>query len=309
MFMRTLLTLSALLLLGQTPAPARSLDDKRISITVPAAPWTLTLPGEHLKLEKQMFKPGADGKPDGRYGYVLLRDGKNGLSISMYIEPAVKCKSSKECRDLVWKAGNPGWENPQNVVLSEIGDVSFFEFFVPSSEGVPVRQHHMYAQFVVDGFWVDLHISKPLYQPHEHKLFEEVVKSVKFEPKKEDVVRAQDSPEEAARRAAESWILLWDAGKYDESYELLDQDTRAAVSKRQWFMLWSGVRKPLGAVKSRKLNRAEYIKSLPGAPDREGAVIAYESSFENKKGVLETFGMMRQKDGTWRVGHYLTNVD
>ena len=86
---------------------------------------------------------------------------------------------------MVWKAGNPSWENPQNVVLSEIGDVSFFEFFMPSERGVPFQRQNMYAEFVVDSFWVDLHISKVLYKPKEHELFERVVKSIKFEPKKE----------------------------------------------------------------------------------------------------------------------------
>lgn len=303
MFMRTLLTLSVLLLPGLTPVTAGSLDDKRIGLTVPAAPWTLTLPGDGLAIKIQKLKP------DGRYGYFLLSDDKRKLSLSMYIEPAVNCKSSKECRDRVWKAGNPNWENPQNVILSEIGDVSFFEFLIPSFKGVPVRQHHMYAQFVVDGFWVDLHISKPLYQPHEHKLFEEVVKSVKFEPKKENAARAQDSPEEAARRVAEFWMPFWDAGQYAESYELLAQHTRARLNKQRWFVYWSLVRKPLGAVKSRELRKAEYIKSLPGAPGQEGVLMRYESSFENKQDVLETFAVMRDQDGTWRVAHYITNVD
>ena len=203
MFMRTLLTLFILPLLCQTPVITRSLDDKRISITVPAAPWTLTLPGESLAFEKQRVKP------DGRYGYFLLRDSQNNLMISMFIEPAVKCNSSKECRDMVWKAGNPVWENPQNVILSEIGDVSFFEFFMPSYRGAPLQEQHMYAQFVVDEFWIDLHVSKVLYQPQEHKIFEEVIKSVKFEPKNKNVIQVQDSPEEAARKAAEAWMLLW----------------------------------------------------------------------------------------------------
>src|SRR5687767_14137428 len=135
--MSALLILSVLLLPSQTPAG--SLGDKRIGVTVPAAPWTLTLPGDGLSIEIQKVKP------DGRYGYFLLNDSKNRLSISMYIEPAVKCRSSKECRDMVWKAGNPGWENPQNVVQSEIRGVSFFEFFMPSFRGVPVRQQHMYV--------------------------------------------------------------------------------------------------------------------------------------------------------------------
>ena len=38
--------------------------------------------------------------------------------------------------------------------------------------------------FVIDGFWVDLHISKVLYTPRDHDAFDQVVKSVKFEPKK-----------------------------------------------------------------------------------------------------------------------------
>ncbi len=122
-------------------------------------------------------------------------------------------------------------------------------------------------------------------------------------------VRAEESPEKAAQKAAESWMPLWDAGKHAESYELLAQHTRAGISKRQWFVYWSVSRKPLGSLKSRKLKLAKYIKSLPGVPDQEGAMLQYESSFENKEAVLETFGMMREKDGTWRVANYLTNVE
>jgi hypothetical protein len=50
---------------------------------------------------------------------------------------------------------------------------------------MPVKQQNMYAEFVVDGYWVDLHISKVLYEPKDHVLFEELVKSIKFEPKEE----------------------------------------------------------------------------------------------------------------------------
>ncbi len=117
---------------------------------------------------------------------------------------------------------------------------------------------------------------------------------------------AEDSPEKAAQKAAEAWMPLWDAGKYDESYEELAEDTKKSISKRQWFVYWSAVRKPLGKLKSRKLIEAKYIKSLPGVPEQEGAVLRYEGSFENKESLVETFGMMREKDGTWRVANYIT---
>ena len=166
-----------LLALFQAPVITGTLDEGRIGFTVPAAPWTLTLPkGDFVVARRQI-------KPDGRYGYFLMNDEKNRVTASLFIEPVDKCKDSKSCRDMVWELGNPSWENPQNVVLSEIGDVSYFEFFMPSFRGIPVKQQNMYAQFVKDGFWVDLHISKVLYKPEEHELFERIVKSVKFEPK------------------------------------------------------------------------------------------------------------------------------
>jgi hypothetical protein len=153
------------------------LDEKRVGFTVAAAPWTLTLPKDGLVLQQRQLKP------DGRAAYFLLIDKKREINISFFIEPAKDCTDSKTCRDMVWKLGNPSWENPQKIVQSEIEGVSYFEFFMPSFQGVPVKQQHMYAEFVKDCFWVDLHISKVLYEPEEHELFERIIKSIKFELK------------------------------------------------------------------------------------------------------------------------------
>ena len=177
MFIRFLIALLLLLPCWPASADAWPFFDERLGFTVPAAPWTLTLPADYLVVKQRQIKP------DGRYGYFLVLDEKRNLTISFFIEPAAKCNDSQSCRDMVWKLGNPSWENPQNVVQSEIGDVSYFEFFMPTFRGVAVKQQHMYAQFVKDGFWVDMHISKVLSGPEEHQLFEQIVKSVVFEAK------------------------------------------------------------------------------------------------------------------------------
>ena len=85
-----------------------------------------------------------------------------------------------------------------------------------------------------------------------------------------DVTGEDDRPEKLAQKEAESWMPLWDSGKYDESYDELAEDTRNNIPKKQWFVYWSGVRKPLGKLKTRKLIEAKYIKSLPGLPDHAG---------------------------------------
>jgi hypothetical protein len=115
-----------------------------------------------------------------------------------------------------------------------------------------------------------------------------------------------DPPEKLAQKAAEVWMPLWDSGKYEESYEQLAEHTRKNIPRRQWFVYWTAVRKPLGKLKTRKLVHAEYIESLEGVPDHAGAILRYESSFENRASVVETFGMMRENDGTWRVANYIT---
>lgn len=116
---------------------------------------------------------------------------------------------------------------------------------------------------------------------------------------------SDDPPEKAAQQAAESWMPLLDSGKYAESWDSLAKDTKAHIDKRTWEVYLTATRKPMGEVVSRKLKRAEFIKSLPGVPDQAGAVLEYESSFKGKKAVTETFGMIREKDGTWKVANYI----
>ena len=176
---KTVISLLACALVFSGPlTSAESVQEKRLSFTYPKLPWEMTLPADDFQiLGKQM-------KEDGNGIYFYLADEKQEINLSLFIEPAIRCKDSKSCRDMVWKAGNPAWVDIQNVSQSAIGDVSVFEFLLPRYQGVPIQQQNMYAEFVVDSFWVDLHISKVLYQREDHKLFERIINSVKFEPKK-----------------------------------------------------------------------------------------------------------------------------
>lgn len=155
-------------------------DEKRIELSTPTTPWVLSFPAANFQMAERK------ARPDGAAYYYLI-DEKSGLDVSMYIEPVNNCETSKACRDMIWKAGNPTWINLKNVVQSEIGDISYVEFLLPEFQGQPIKQQNMYAEFVVDRFWVDLHISKALYKPADHSLFEEFVKSIKFESKKKSV--------------------------------------------------------------------------------------------------------------------------
>lgn len=118
-------------------------------------------------------------------------------------------------------------------------------------------------------------------------------------------VAAQTAPERAAQQALDTWLPLWDAGKYDESYDRLAERTKRDISRAQWIEYGTAVRKPLGLLKSRALAQAQYIKELPALPGQDGAMLQYDSSFADREHATETFGMVQEKDGAWRVANYL----
>ena len=57
---------------------------------------------------------------------------------------------------------------------------------------------------------------------------------------------------------------------------------------------------------ARKAVKADYSRTLPGAPDGEYVVQQYSSAFENKKEAMETVVLLREKDGSWKtVGYFI----
>lgn len=120
------------------------------------------------------------------------------------------------------------------------------------------------------------------------------------------LVCAQDAPKKAAQAAVEGWVPLWDLGNCDESYEQLAEQTRKQVTKELWLDYWTAVRKPFGKLKTRKFYAVIYTKPSPGELDRESVIVQYKSSFENQAPLIETFAVLREKNGTWRVANYLS---
>ena len=157
-------------------AQVRQLPDDKLSFTTSKAPFEFVLNAKGYVVQKQQQAP------DGSRGYFHMTNDL--VNVSFWFEPVDKCKTSKECRDMIFKAGNPSWGEYQNLLLSEIGDTSFFEFFRPTVMNRKVDMLDMYAEFVREGIWIDLHITKLLYTKKDHAIFEDMVKSAQFVGKK-----------------------------------------------------------------------------------------------------------------------------
>lgn len=270
-----------------------------VDLTTTKAPWTLRVLGNDLDIT------GVQAKPDEASGYFMMTSASTKLNVSVFIEPVDKCKSGEECRDHVLALGNPAWGKFEQLAKGKIKDFSYFEFYRPEVQGQPLKVMDMYAQYVSNGYWVDVHISKVLYTKADHELFEKVVNSISFVPKASGSPVAFDLQTAKGQSAASSWLALWDKGKCKESYAALAAPTRTAVTETQWLGYCLRVVQDLGFNRSRKPIAAAFARAVPEKTDRPLAIIAYHSVFASQPSIVELVALQLEKGGAWTVTNYI----
>ncbi len=109
--------------------------------------------------------------------------------------------------------------------------------------------------------------------------------------------------EEDAAIAAKKWLAIVDSGDYGRSWDAASPVIQNAVSKEQFVSGVKGVRVSFGALKSRTLIGAQYMESLPGAPDGRYVVMQFRTSFANKASAIETI-TPKEDGGVWLVSGY-----
>ena len=151
-----------------------------------------------------------------------------------------------------------------------------------------------------------------LHLPGRGVVFVGPLRLVEFGPDKaaEDMLSAEERNQDARPQAgkvvemAEAWLSGIDAGGYETSWNDAAEFFRKSITAEAWSDAMTKARKPLGAVKSRKLVKAEKADTLPGAPDGEYIVMRFETSFEAKEKAAEIVTFMKQADGTWKAAGY-----
>ena len=106
-----------------------------------------------------------------------------------------------------------------------------------------------------------------------------------------------------AASSGEAWLNLIDSGKYADSWKEASTYFRSRITQKTWVSMVQGVRAPLGARTSRKLQNITFTKTLPGAPDGSYAVMVFQTSFQNKASAAEQLTVMADGD-RWRAAGY-----
>lgn len=108
----------------------------------------------------------------------------------------------------------------------------------------------------------------------------------------------------AARVAADGWVALVDAGKYEASWDSAAALFRTALTKAQWVPAVLQAREPFEPFGPRTLLTSHYTRTLPNAPPGEYVILTYRTGVAAGRSVVETIVPMKDADGRWRVSGY-----
>ncbi len=116
--------------------------------------------------------------------------------------------------------------------------------------------------------------------------------------------KEESSEDKKIAAIAETWLAVIDAGDYDRSWKEAAEYFQKAVTTEAWGEALTKFRKPLGAVKSRKVRDMKVANTLPGAPDGKYRIIEFDTSFAAKAEAIETVTFVLEMDGVWRAAGY-----
>lgn len=152
-------------------------NGKTLKINDNYLPWTLTLFGEDIKIEK---KESSDFSK-----YVLFNLQDESVNVSLFIEPAYITNKSEEYRDASIENSKKLYKGITGIIKTNTESYSQSEFLIPEIRGREINMYDIRRHFIKDGFWIDLHISKVFYseENNDKEFMLAFLDSIKFVPK------------------------------------------------------------------------------------------------------------------------------
>jgi len=116
------------------------------------------------------------------------------------------------------------------------------------------------------------------------------------------VASAEDQIDEAVA-ASKNWVTQIDTGRFEESYSFTCSEMHDKTPEDRWILVLKALRRPWGAVVTRK--QLSHIYKPNGVPGLNGEcmVITYDTSFKNLSPATEIV-VLKWEDGKWRGAGY-----
>lgn len=142
-----------------------------VTLFVPDRPAAMQMDILHLKIEK------AELSADGMARRTLASAGD--WVMSSYISPAQRKLDARGLRDFSWSGLRTGPYTPVQVRTYEVGQVAVLEYMIDSFQGRNLHQKNVFAYMVSGDQWLDVHISKVLYDSNDEKFLNSMLHSIR----------------------------------------------------------------------------------------------------------------------------------
>ena len=116
-------------------------------------------------------------------------------------------------------------------------------------------------------------------------------------------VEATAKLKDAALKSAEKFLVLVDKGKYSESWDASCEWFRKGITRRKWIDTMIAARRPLGEIRSRKLNRIE-MRASENPKRIDQAWIYSDIQFVSGEGQAELVIVFFERSKDWRHSGY-----
>ena len=156
-----------------TPATAQS---------NPAYPLVIGFPDGklHVSIDLSGFAVEQNGvQPDGRY-YLMANQVSPGRVLSIYLERVPGSADLNGCRESIQQKAEKFKSMAQDIRTWESGETAFLEMMINEAQGMPVHQKSLFACVPRGDTYVDIHISKALYQPQDEAGIQSLYSSIRI---------------------------------------------------------------------------------------------------------------------------------
>ncbi len=153
-------------------APAGEPDDATLSLTLPQLKWQVAIDVPGFALEIKEYSKNDEG------AHLVAVNETSGLNLSLFLEKAASPGDAKAARDHYWSRVKQSLLPKSDIKLWEREGMAIAEYLVKEIEEIPLNQKHLNAYLAHKGYWIDLHISKTLFEPSDEALFQAVLDAV-----------------------------------------------------------------------------------------------------------------------------------
>jgi tetratricopeptide (TPR) repeat protein len=154
--------------------PAEELNQMSLALSLPDLSWSLEVNEPGFTVEQKEIAASGDA------ARLQAVNSKTGVVLSAFLERAARTGDSKECREYYWSKAEKSPFKKEQITMYESGPISVVKYIIPEYQGVNMSQKNVNGYLAVEGYWIDVHLSKASYREEGEDPLLPILKNIRI---------------------------------------------------------------------------------------------------------------------------------